>query len=242
MIFRTNLHTHDLDEVELAGIGYEASLNNVGRVELIRRTLTIRGKVYGDSPSAITAKLQAMERHYPIGGTLSTAGLYENAGTPTAHVLRPSYPGAVIRVMNFGYPVGNGTQYATERDYTLTLYLEEPPAAGFRTNLISFRESLSFSGGGPVFDFFRPPRGRPIKFIRNEFVEYRVIQEGSAMGLFSYPGYPPPIFPGALMAPPTLSPTGPERAGQFAGQWPVSWRYEFGSTEPLVGLPNAWPV
>ena len=60
MIFRTNLHTHDQDEVELAGIGYEASLNNVGRVELIRRTLTIRGKVYGDSPSAITAKTKTV--------------------------------------------------------------------------------------------------------------------------------------------------------------------------------------
>lgn len=242
MIFRTNLHTHDQDEVELAGIGYEASLNNVGRVELIRRTLTIRGKVFGGSPGEISGKLTALEQHYPLGGTLATAGLYENSGTATTHVLRPSVPGAIIRVLNFSYPVGNGTQYATERDYTLTLYLEEPPANGIRTNLIRFRESLSFSGGGAVKDFFTPPKGKAIPYIRNEFVPYRAVQEGEAAGLFSYPSYPPPIFPGTLMSPPNLTPTSPTRSGQFGAEWPLTWRYEFGSNEPLVGLPNSWPV
>lgn len=241
MIFRTNAFTHDLDEVELAGIGYEATLNNVGRVELIRRTLNIKGKVFGDSPSAISAKLSALERAYPVGGTLSTAGLYENAGTPTTHVLRPSAPGAVIRILNFGYPVGNGTQYATERDYSLTLYLEEPPVQSFKTNIIRFRETLSMSGGGPVFDFFRPPRGLPIKFAKHEMVEFSAVQEGEAVGLYGYPNYPPPMFPGALRSPPVLTPVSGSRAGQWGAEWPVAWRYEFGSTEPLRGLPNSWP-
>jgi len=136
-----------------------------------------------------------------------------------------------------GYTAVQRFEFTAEAEYYL------PTSAGINLNtlLLSFTESMQFSGGGPRFVYKESLRGLPQKqqTVRNAI--YKVTQRGSSVGLRGYPSPPPPKFPLNLLENPQVSKETPKRMGlsNYEG-YGISWTYEYGSATPLNAVPTLW--
>ena len=89
--------------------------------------------------------------------------------------------------------------------------------------------------------------GPPQKQLLNEQTTYKCVQSGQAVGNLSYPFFPSPLFPGAIMPDQTMTEgDSPKRVGAIGSpawvEWPIRWRYVFESATPLSGVPNKQTV
>lgn len=118
----------------------------------------------------------------------------------------------------------------------------EYPLAGSDSLYRSFEETLTFEGGGQQVGFLLPLYGSPIKQTLRQRDSYRVTQQGSAVGLYSRPPIPPPLFAAHQLRAPTKMLKSPRlRVSSFV-DWAVSWNYQFESATPIQGDPNQWPL
>lgn len=201
------------------------------------------GRISAATPAALTLAIHALEAAYNTPGL--DLGLYYSAGVPTAHtLLRSNTLGGARVVEPIQFPSGRGAELATYRQYKVSM---EAEVANYEAGLIAFVETLSFSGGGPRYRHMELLTGPPQKQVLNEQTVYRCVQTGQAVGNLSYPFFPSPLFPGALM--PDQSETAgdsPKRVGPLGSpawvEWPIRWKYVFESASPLSGVPNRMMV
>lgn len=172
--------------------------------------------------------------------------LYLNDGTPSQNVLRVSDTLGGIRVVKApSFPDGGGAEYVTYRTFTVGLEAELPVVE--RSALWSFRESLTFQGGGRIWKILQPIIGDGIEQTIKQNSPYSATQTGEAVG---YLGYWSRMWPGPLW--PTSeqgflreeSMEGPRRIGTAYKLFPTRWMYRFESVRPLKGTatPNIWPL
>lgn len=118
----------------------------------------------------------------------------------------------------------------------------EYPLPGSQKMLLDFQETVSTSGGGRrriLIECLNVPPQPQVPVLATT---YRAIQHGSARGFVAYPDPPPCVFPRALLVndPPAINRTTPKRLGRAYEGHLTTWRYEYASATPLIGVPNLW--
>jgi hypothetical protein len=213
-------------------------VRTVSRINVMMRLLNT-----ASSPTRATmdALVRAFESaHLRSGHDLV---LYQPDGTTeTAHAWRSANCIGGVRIVGGpSYPEYQGAEGINYR--TVQVQFEAITAlADARSALRSFTETITISGGGPVFGHLVPKQGRPIKQLLSEASVCRATQRGAAVGLYQYPFPPGPIWPEALVNPPgEISYSSARRIGTDSTDFAASWSYEYEHGERLFGGPNQWP-
>lgn len=247
MILTFGSHSRPTNEVTI-GIGKESQIDDRGRRIGVKVTWTVTGIVQADTHAALIAAVAALEAGF-AGDRKDLTFKYDD-GT-ILHQLRNKWCSGGVRVIRPPYyPKGNGAEASTYRTYEVVLEGQVLPGRGSPdiaepssgAQLTSWQETLTMSGGGPLFVMLPVAVGRPIKQIVRQATPYMAVQSGSATGRFAYPPYPGPIFPrDEHQDQRQETPGSPKRQGDDLIDWPVSWRYSFESASPLRGLPTSNP-
>jgi len=209
---------------------------------LARRTrLTVDGWLSVSSQSDCTQKMNALKTalNTPYldlilkqDDAANSAILLQNSGSITGVkiVSGPSFPASNAE----------GGIYTTLQRFTFEAEAEYP-LAGTANLLLSFTETLTFSGGGPRYTTLPALKGPPQRQLIYEQTPYIAVQSGSAVGYRSYPTKPQPIWPFALKVNPNVVVSSPDRVGKTGYQdYAISWRYDYEYPTVLVGKPNVW--
>lgn len=230
-------YRHDDHEVTVS-IDAQALNNDDGDRYLTAWTWRIAGRKEADTFSALMASLRALETAYQDWD--KDVRLHAADGT-VVHELTTGNSVSGVRVLSpVHYPVGEGAQASTFRDYAVVVGAEYQDGPGANP-LRSFQETLSFAGGGPVRDVVECVDAPAQEQVLRRHSAYRATQSGTAVGLTDYPFFPPPLFPDKLQFAPQVTRGSPRlRNGEYT-DWPVSWSYTYVSGTPLVGLPNRRP-
>jgi hypothetical protein len=215
------------------------SEDNVLRGELHR--VELNGRLQGTDTADLLVKMAALEAAYRLHG--KDIGLYYDDNS-IHQILRSADTIGGTRSMGVRYPTGRGAEAGNYRSYELVV--EGTKQAG-ASGILTWQETLSPSGGGPLYGWLTCQTGPPYQDIIAQQTPYEMIQSGSATGLGSYPDAPGPIWPGLIdgIASPPVRGT-PQRRGQEGGtqftEYPIAWSYRFKSATPFSGaLPTLPP-
>jgi len=194
-------------------------------------TWSIRGILQADTTSALVTATASLDAAYAVNGY--DLVLYDGSGNAVRSLISSSTMGGVVITQGPDYPEGEGAEWANKRVYEITAEAEVLTSGV--SNLVSYSETLSFSGGGPLRVYLTTLRGLPQLQETARYTPYVVRQSGNAVGLFARPAPADPLFPGALIRSPEITEQTPEfKAGQYKN-FGISWSYEFQSASPLVG-------
>jgi hypothetical protein len=202
----------------------------------------LQGALVADSESAMDAAYAALAAAYYDGRDLA---LVFTAGGDTTLLLETAS-------CNGGTKVTRGPSLPEMRNAAYTAYLPyaitvegEIEATGRNTDLLSFTETIQRSGGGPRYAMRETLNSLPIRQQVRRSTIYRVTQSGTAVGLYSYPQVPPPLFPAALLEAPVVTLVSPKRRGGAINsrtytEFAVQWSYSYESAGPMAGSPTLW--
>lgn len=238
MYVQYGAYKHASGEVAIQPIGRNAFRNEAGVVYGFTERWKLSGFLQTATPALMTVAIAALEAAY--SKQFQNLGLFNDDGSPTAHgILSANTRGGVQVVGPPSYPQGFGAEYSTFRSYEIILEWDRIfPGTG----LIAFTESIHYSGGGPLNLHMETLNTPPQKQLVKQFTTFRAVQRGMAIGEFSYPFAPPPIWPGDLeKALPELDVTAPKRFGVNFAEYGLQWAYYFAAAYPLVGDPDVWP-
>ena len=243
MYLKYGTYTHGLNECEVT-ISRQSLFNEGQQRYGYKETWDVKGRLMPatQTQAGVTAAINALRTAY--GQQNEDLGLYlADGSTLTSHQLSAANSISGTYLEDISFPEGTGAEYTEFRTYTLRV------SAEFRDTgvpLLAWVESISFSGGGPLFGHLEPLNGDPIPITRKEKTVYRVTQQGSAIGQFDYPPVAPAIWPGALKEAPRIVRKSPKRYGPPGKpkyvEFPVEWTYEFESAGALVGNPTRWTI
>lgn len=137
------------------------------------------------------------------------------------------------------FPTSMGPEYATIRSFSFKASAEYP-YAGTSNFLLSFHETLTFWGGGPIYCHRLAINGPPQKQMPYPASIYSCRQQGSVVGYQNYPTIPGAKFPFALKESPNISNKSPMRRGRGYQGYQTDYSYMFESAAPLVATPSLW--
>lgn len=202
-------------------------------------SVSITGIIHGDDPVSLQENWAALVDAYnQVGADFS---IHVN-GTPSGFTIFDAATIGGIRVTKQpSIPSTLGSAHVKQLPFQIELQATLP-YSGSPLALMSFRESVSFSGGGPRTTMVEALTGPPVKQQVREQTVFRATQSGQAIGLFGLPVIPSPIWPSDLTGEYTSERTSPELFGEVRTNYPVSWKYEFESATAFNGLPNDWGV
>lgn len=235
MYFQYGSYRHDEGEVELANMTRQLIRSRRGQVQFIRHGWTIRGEKLASSQSQLLAKLAQLEAAYSVDNR--DAGLYTAGGTRFHYLPSAGAVGGVQVIGGVNYPIGRGAEGGTYRTYEIQLQADYPV---LQTTLLEFRETLEFIGNcGPEYVYTELPEGPPRRQIVRQQTLQQVLQSGTAIGFYSYPSIPDPLWPSLLDSRPARNQfVGPEVNNGDSHSFGVSWSYSFTSPVPLNGRPT----
>jgi hypothetical protein len=243
MYLQYGTYSHSVGECVLT-ISKESILSQEGFKIGWRERWDIAGMIFGTDANDLTTKIRAMETAYGVNGR--DLKLLNDDGTETAHKLisRQSRTGVIIS--NLGYPIGEGAEYTTFRNYTIAAECEfgliEVPGGGGGGRrgpqggndpgvTLTFAEMITTRGtGGPRIVALETRDGDVVLQQVSKGTPVYTTQSGTATGYYGYPAVPAPINAGSELAdrrvvvreaPTTLSQIGKQTT------YRVSWSYEF---------------
>ncbi len=168
---------------------------------------------------------------------------YDDNGALTATALNNATSITGVRIVaGPNFPDWKGNEFNQFRRFTFSAEAEYP-ATNSANLLISFKERLTFSGGGPEYVWKKALFGLPQKQRTCAFSVFKAMQEGEAVGYLKYPTAPRPLWPSALIHSPDQTLASPMRKGGIVPHYdtyPTTWRYEFQAATQFTGLPNLW--
>jgi hypothetical protein len=244
MIVQWGTYAFQISEVATV-IRRERQLDSagVGWADLV--TWDLAGKILNPTGLAakMTTKLSLLEAAFATSG--KDLKLLTPTGGATQHqLLNADCLGGTQIIRGVEYPIAEGPQYVTYRDFSATIQGLLPLAPNGRSPLLAFETSIQRTGGGPLTYHLEPLNGLPIKGLGKQATVYKAVQQGSAVGILSRPNpliYDPPLWPEAEMQPLRVITEGhPKRRGTKFTEWPISWQYTFESALPLIGSPRLW--
>lgn len=209
-------------------MGCNFEFNNRGAAVRKRHNWKVKAILDGATESAINTAISALETALTQDGTLT---LYKTDTTATVHTITPCKVGAI------SYPDSSGAEFATRR--TVEIEFTAVSNISGSENLLTFQESIDYSGGGPRVAWVETVEGPPRKFTTAEQTLYRASVRGSATGKSSYPTPPAAIWPGQEVEPVKVTRSiTPNNDGTT--NYNISWAYEFAGPDEFVGVPNTW--
>ena len=217
----------------------ETRVNAGGQPFAQTRHYHVTGYLSGDGQVALTQAENALKTALSV--PFRDLALFNDDGSLSSEILlnAGSLTGVIVR--NLEFPKSEGPEYATLRSFAFDASAEYP-MNGTLSLLLSFTESISFSGGGPLYIHRPSLNALPQKQMTWRFTPYRATQRGEAVGYRAWPKPPPPRWGYALKQTPSITPTSPTRKGlpgQYA-EYKLTWAYEFEDARPLVGNPTLW--
>ena len=227
-------YTHDQGEAAIQ-VAKRAIYTDRGTRRGTRETWTISGVLRDTTQGGLTTKAAALQTAYSTNGLF--AGLYQDNGSLSHLSLDPAYATGGIRVADLDFPEGGGKgEYANSRHYRIVLEADFPGDDG----IVFYQETLSFVGtGGPRYAYGETLYGTPIRQTVCENTLCYATQQGSAVGLYSYPTPPNPFAPFYEDEPlRQINYTGGTKHGSLYTDYGVQWSYRFTSDSPLFGSPN----
>lgn len=209
-----------------AGIGYGV----LGRVSCSELGIAVAGQADAAAKmAAIDTALAQQPRDLLF--------LNDN-GSPSANSVTTGSTLSGVRCTGWQWSDKPGAQFQTWRQYSAE-FEWETCFAGAAALLIDFAETVVTSGGTPVLAELVPINAPAVVQLAAPQTAYRAVQQGRAVGYLARPPAPPPIWPAALHAQQVGTASG-ERVGVNYKDFVRTWRYDFVSETPLVGLPNEW--
>lgn len=190
----------------------------------------------------VDAAVRNVERAYSQDG-IDLRVLLPNGRTSVHELLSRDCIGGT-RVVMPTYPSNKGAEGVTKRSLQVAVEGDRAlPNNELKSALLSFTETVRPQGGGPRFGHLELRRGRPHKQLETTHEVFTATQSGTAVGLYTYPAVPPPIWPFALKRIMQPQYDHPQRiGGNFIG-WPVSWNYEYEANQVLRGAtPHIWGI
>ena len=245
MYFRYGNYSHDPGEGHLQIMAPQTTFSSAGLVTGVKYQWEWQGRKQAATVAELTAKLLEMEAAYAVQGL--DAGLYEDSGTPTAHVLHANLCFGGVRVTQPPfYPIGDQAQYNSDspfRDYAIGL--EAEVTAGAPLQIYDWKEEISYSGGGPDFVLVTCLTGPPQPQLANQHTPYRASQAGEAASNIWWPNPGQPKWPNCLHSQQSTIRYQPAtRAGAAATngsfRYRTSWNYVFESATELSGYPSTF--
>lgn len=203
-----------------------------------RHRWTLSGMLVGTGQNDIDSKVAALQLAYASTGR-KDAVLYKTNGSPTRLKLLDDGSIDGVRVITPPtFPSNRGGAYSTYLPYRIVLEAEYPVADADAVTLVSFRETIQRTGGGPLKVVLETLETPAVYQVGKLFPAYRATQSGEAVGLYQYPFVPPPLWPASMIRPVQTTQGSPQRRGRVWINYPISWSYEFASNYPLFGGPN----
>ncbi|TWT30721.1 hypothetical protein [Blastopirellula retiformator] len=237
MYLKIGNYTHPIGEPALQ-IGKRPVLSEGGIPLSIIETWLINGLIVGSGQADIDAKVAALVSAYSQRN-FDAVLLLSDGATASQHVMRHRDSMGGIRVIaGPSFPNGGGAEYATKRTFSVTLEAEFPEAAA--TSLLSFRESVTFGGGGPRTAWTETKLGPPRPQLVRRQTIYRATQSGQAVGYRVYPTFPGLLLPERYaLEPPSLTYGGGKNRGNgLFTDYTLSWEVRYQSDRPLVATPH----
>lgn len=244
MLLRYGSYSYQLHGAGIT-IQRQAENNDAGEPVRTVNSINVMTRLLNNAATPTRATMDTLVRAFEAAHARSGQNLilYQADGTTeTAHAWRSANCIGGVRVVGGpSYPEYAGAEGINYR--TIQVQFEAiVPLADARSALRSFTETITVSGGGPVFGHLVPKTGRPVKQLLSEFSVCRATQRGSAVGLYQYPFPTDPIWPEAMVSPPgEFSYTSARRIGTDLTDFMVSWSYEYEHSDRLTGRPNQWP-
>lgn len=215
--------------------------NEGGQQYAIRKRIDADGYLSANGQTAISTAMSAMATALAI--PYQNFYFYHDDGSLSATALPNATSISGVRVIDGPhFPDWQGNEFNQFRRFTFAVEAEYP-LTNTNNLLLSFRERLSFSGGGPIYVHKLAINGRPQKQLVYPFSIFKVVQEGEAVGYRRYPTAPNPIWPAAMIVSPNVTAESPKRRGKTPAAYdtyPTTWQYNFESATQLVGVPNIW--
>ncbi len=242
MYLKYGNYTHEAGECAIV-IQKESVLNAENNKVGWKEVWQISGMLRGTDASDLTTKIRALETAYGVNGR--DLKLLNDDGSETAHKLISNQSRSGVMITSLNYPVGEGAEYTTFRNYQivaecdisiLEIFSQIGIGGGRGKNqqggiTLSYTEVISTRGtGGPRIVVLETMGGPPVKQVVSKQTTVYKTQSGSATGMYGYPAVPPPLDPANEIAdrrviqqelPSTVSPFGKESI------YKVSWSYEF---------------
>jgi hypothetical protein len=220
-------------------IATSAKFNNRAIVEYVREVWNIKGVIHGtnnDTASTVAA-LVALEAAYSFNGF--DLILYEDDQKTILHKLLTSPALGGTRVTSPPhYPIGDGAELSTFRNYAITVEADYPNTAN---NILDYYDTLELEGdGGPRYVNLETDAGQPQLQVTRQQTVYRARQQGRSEGLFDYAPVAPPIFQRPILqgAQTRIKFTSPKRVGNSKAYFVAEWSYFYESPVPIGGLPQ----
>jgi hypothetical protein len=200
-------------------------------------TVQISGRIHGDDPADLQAKWIDLEDAYSQVGV----GVHFNINIDGASSIFGIDGGNTIggirvtKKPSIQDTMGNAHQKYLGFSVELQAIV---PFANSLTALVSFRETLSFSGGGPRTAMIESLYGPPVKQQTRAQTIYRATQSGQAVGMFGRPAVPAPLWPAHWTGDYSANREGPEMFGNVETNHGANWSYQFEADSPFADVYN----
>lgn len=242
MYLKKGSYTHETNEVSVS-LSRDMEFFN-GIASRVTEVWQLAGRTHGADQATLNTNLAALEAAYLIQGENLIFYFDDNSASQHSLLSSQCYGGTRV-TRPISYPEGRGAQFTTYRDWTATV---EGTKNINNINLIEFSEVLDFIGGGRRVGFLQPIEGLAQKQTLSQATTYKATQQGSAVGLRSYPIIPSPVFPfdehidRRVIRRETPARFGPPGRAVYT-EFRISWAYQFESVYPFPPIaPNLWPI
>ncbi len=215
--------------------------NDGGQPYAQRRKIDVDGYLSANGQAAISTAMSALTT--ALSTPYQDLNFYQDDGALSATTLTNATSiGGVQITSGPNFPDWKGGEYGQFRRFTFSAEAEYP-ITNSANLLLSFAESMTFDGGGPVYAVRPALNGPPQRQLIYQFSVFKVVQEGRAVGYRKYPTPPVPRWPNALARSPNVRQESPQRRGKVKAaydSYPISWVYNFESPTALTGFPSIW--
>lgn len=138
-----------------------------------------------------------------------------------------------------------GPEFVSQRHFKFTAEADYKYSGTKRTTIIEWGETLSFSGGGPLYVTLPALIGYPQRQMVYERTPCKAKQKGFAVGYGgdttpAYPDPAPAIWPFALVSSPDTVYFHPIKMGDNYTNWRMEWEYTYEWPDFLTGTPTLW--
>lgn len=187
----------------------------------------ISGRIHPDQSAttelerqqSIVTKAAAIEGAI-LSGNSNSVTLTDDSGATVDSIASAR----VIQDVSFGG--GGRGENAIYRNYSITI---ERELFGRDTNFVSYRESITYFGGGPRKVITELRSGTPVEFQVSQATPYHAVQTGAAVHRLA-PYSNSPYWPANIIDPENRQSTSESKTTDGYGS---SWNYQFQSVSPF---------
>lgn len=134
-----------------------------------------------------------------------------------------------------------GPEYVSRRHFTFKAEADYYYPGRLPRDILEWRETVSISGGGPLYLVKPALSGPPQRQLLVEQTPCVATQSGFAVGFRDYPAVPGAIWPFALKQKPQINRQDPDKKGQRNYiRYRIEWSYSYEWTGRLEGVPTLW--